>query len=120
MAHSITFILPGLWELRNLDSIRLAGIPLWQAKYQPGCSFQSRAQILSPKSNGEREIEPVGDLPIAPAGAVDGHLAIDPVPRKDNHAADLNSPVMRFIEPQLENVGTTESLHKKNSPSSEL
>jgi hypothetical protein len=36
----------------------------------------------------EREIEPVRDLPIEPAGAVDGLLAIDPVPRKDHHAAD--------------------------------
>ena len=46
----------------------------------------------------EREIEPVRDLSIEPAGAVYGRLAIDPVPRKDHHAADrvANCPE-RFV-----------------------
>jgi hypothetical protein len=36
----------------------------------------------------EREIEPVRDLAIEPASAVDGLFTIEPVPRKDHHAAD--------------------------------
>jgi hypothetical protein len=36
----------------------------------------------------EREIEPVRDFPIKPAGTVDGLVAIDPVPWKDHRAAD--------------------------------
>ena len=81
----------------------------------------------------ERVIEPVRDLPIEPAGAVDGLLAIDPVPRKDHmppivlpivlnasFSSSVHSSVMRLIETHLVNVGMTESLHRKNSPSSEL
>jgi hypothetical protein len=36
----------------------------------------------------EREIEPVCDLPIGSAGALDGLLAINPVPGKDHHSTD--------------------------------
>src|ERR1700742_487420 len=36
----------------------------------------------------EREIKPVRDLAIEPASAVDGLFTIEPVPRKDHHAAD--------------------------------
>lgn len=46
----------------------------------------------------EREIEPVRDLPIEPAGAVDRLLAMDPVPRKDHHAADrVTARPERFV-----------------------
>ena len=45
------------------------------------------AEIV-PADTLEREIEPVGDLPIAPALAVNGPLAVYAVPRKNHHAAD--------------------------------
>lgn len=43
---------------------------------------------VMPADTLERQIETVADLPIAPAGGIDGLLAIDPVPQKDHHAAD--------------------------------
>jgi hypothetical protein len=44
--------------------------------------------MIVPTNALEHEIEPVRDLPIAPASAVDRHLAIDPVPREHHHPAD--------------------------------
>ena len=46
-----------------------------------------QAEVV-PSDALEREIEPVRDLPEAPAGLVDGPLAVDPVAREDHHAAD--------------------------------
>ena len=46
----------------------------------------------------EREVEPVCDLPVEPACAVDGLLAIDLVARKDHHPADrVADPPERFV-----------------------
>ncbi len=46
----------------------------------------------------QREIEPVRDLPIEAPSAVDGLLAIDPVPRKDHHATNrVADPPERFV-----------------------
>ena len=41
-----------------------------------------------PTDTLQREIEPVRDLLIEPTSAVDGQLTIEPVPRKNHHAAD--------------------------------
>src|SRR5665648_1106447 len=36
----------------------------------------------------ERQVEPVGDLPVQATGSVDGRLTVDPVAREDHHSAD--------------------------------
>ena len=54
----------------------------------------------------EREIEPVRDLPIEPAGAVDGLFAIDPVPRKDHRPGDrVADRLERFVLSLGEQLG---------------
>ena len=56
----------------------------------------------------EREVESIPDLPVASAGAVDGLLTIDLVPRKDQHAADgvaeCSERFVFFLAEQLRDV----------------
>ena len=55
------------------------------------CLFMPAIMVGQGKQNDDAlkcEVEPVRDLPEAPAGLVDGPLAVDPVTREDHHAAD--------------------------------
>lgn len=78
----------------------------------------------------EREIEPVRDLRVQPAGDIDGQLTIDLFPRKDHHAADrvadrhelfvLFLGEQLFDEPQRRPSPPRERLHNRIATQEEL